>query len=217
MRRSTCSESIRLAGHTIAGILLAVGVGIGCDPGTSMSDQQGSGVDTDRASCERDSNCSSYLRCIEGTCSVPPAVSGETVGEPAQVTVLPSSAADADESLARFNVELAVEPAERRRGLMHRRSMVSGWGMLFVYPTEAMRSFWMKNTYIALDMVFADAAGRIVHIEKRVEPMTKAARSSGKPARYVLELKAGAADRHGLREGMYLAFSNLPEELEPRR
>ncbi|GEM_PF-765074 len=217
MRRSTCSESIRFARLTIAGILLAVVVGFGCDPGTSMSNQQGSGVHADRPTCERDSNCSSYLRCIEGACSVPPAVSGEAVGEPAQVTVLPSPSSDVDESVARFNVELAVEPAERRRGLMHRRSMASGWGMLFVYPTEAMRSFWMKRTYIALDMVFADAAGRIVHIEERVEPMTKTARSSHKPARYVLELKAGAADRHGLSEGMHLAFSNLPEDLEPRR
>ena len=88
--------------------------------------------------------------------------------------------------------------------------------MLFVYPNEAVRSFWMKNTFISLDMVFADASGRIVHILERVEPMTTSPRPSEEPARYVLELKAGTAERHGLAEGMMLRVSNVPEALEPR-
>jgi hypothetical protein len=203
--------------HAIAVCLLVAGVGFGCDPGAKSNYRQGEDLDTREDACGRDADCSSYLRCVKGVCSVPPAVSGEPIGEPASVSILRAPGEDADESVAQFNVELAVEPAQRRRGLMHRRSMASGWGMLFVYPNEAMRSFWMKNTYIALDMVFADRTGRIVHILERVEPMTTAPRSSNEPSQYVLELKAGAADEHGLSRGMYLRVSNVPEALEPNR
>jgi hypothetical protein len=203
--------------RAIAVCLLAAGVGFGCDPGATTNYRQGKDLETRGDTCARDTDCSSYLRCIDGACSIPPAVSGEPVGEPASVSILRAASEGIDDPVAHFNVELAVEPAQRRRGLMHRRRMASGWGMLFVYPNEAMRSFWMKNTYIALDMVFADRTGRIVHIIDRVEPMTTSPRSSSKPAKYVLELKAGAADEHGLSRGMYLRVSNVPEALEPRR
>ncbi len=71
-----------------------------------------------------------------------------------------------------FNVELATNDAERERGLMFRKSLPEGRGMLFDFKVDQQVSFWMHNTYIPLDMIFITGSGRIVHVAENAKPMS---------------------------------------------
>ena len=94
-----------------------------------------------------------------------------------------------------FDVYLAESFDQQRRGLMFVRTMPETTGMLFIYPDDAIRSIWMKNTYIPLDIVFARSDGRVSSINRDAAPLTLTSRSSNEPVRYVLELNAGTARR----------------------
>ena len=112
-----------------------------------------------------------------------------------------------------FTVELASTPAEQEHGLMDRTSMPADHGMLFVFPDSEPRTFWMKNTLIPLDMLFFDAAHKLVAIQANAQPCTAdpcKLYPSDAPARYVLELNAGTAAKLGLRKGDVITFSNAP-------
>jgi uncharacterized membrane protein (UPF0127 family) len=98
-------------------------------------------------------------------------------------------------------VELAVTPAEQQRGLMYRRDLAADAGMLFVFDETIEHSFWMKNTPLPLDMIFIGEDLRIVGIVANAVPFSTASRSVGAPSRYVLEVHAGFAERHGLHAG----------------
>ncbi len=100
-----------------------------------------------------------------------------------------------------FTVELALTDAQQMQGLMYRRSLAPDRGMLFVYPVDAPLAMWMKNTYIALDMLFLQADGRIINIIENVPPLTLDSRPADRPARAAVELAAGTAARLGIRPG----------------
>jgi hypothetical protein len=105
--------------------------------------------------------------------------------------------------------ELAVTDEERARGLMFREKVLADQGMLFVFDREDVHVFWMKNTLVPLDMVWLDGDRRVIHIAADVPPCQEDPCPSygpGSPARYVLELRAGEAARHGLRPGDRLQF-----------
>ncbi|WP_224489488.1 DUF192 domain-containing protein [Robertkochia flava] len=93
-----------------------------------------------------------------------------------------------------LEIEIAETPYERQTGLMYRESMKQDQGMWFIFEEEAPRAFYMKNTLIALDILYADKHGRIVSIVKNATPFDKASLPSKYPAKYVLELNAGTAD-----------------------
>ncbi|TPI39350.1 DUF192 domain-containing protein [Mesorhizobium sp. B3-1-9] len=99
-----------------------------------------------------------------------------------------------------FSIEIADTSAEREAGLMFRRTMADDHGMLFVFERTDEVDFWMKNTPMALDLIFIGQDGRIKAI-KRGEPESEAIISPGQPVRFVLELKAGTAARDGIKEG----------------
>jgi len=100
-----------------------------------------------------------------------------------------------------FKVELADTPRTRARGLMFRKSMPADHGMLFDFQVEGPVSMWMKNTYIALDMVFIGRDGRVIGVAADAEPLSERIISSPAPAYAVLELNAGAARRISLAPG----------------
>ncbi|KZB64588.1 hypothetical protein AUP42_01440 [Thalassospira lucentensis] len=100
-----------------------------------------------------------------------------------------------------FNVEMAVTPDERSRGLMFRTEMADDAGMLFDFGRASDISMWMKNTFISLDMLFIDKNGVIVGIEKRTVPKSETIIPGPKPVRFVLELNGGSADRLGFEVG----------------
>ncbi|HEX3994169.1 MAG TPA: DUF192 domain-containing protein [Acetobacteraceae bacterium] len=100
-----------------------------------------------------------------------------------------------------FTVELATNDAERERGLMYRKSMPQGHGMLFDFQHEQPLSFWMHNTYIPLDMIFIRGDGRIAHIVENATPMSDALIPSTVPVRAVLEVIAGTVRDLGIADG----------------
>ena len=109
-----------------------------------------------------------------------------------------------------FGVELAVTADQRARGLMYRRSLPPDRGMLFVFSTETVQVFWMKNTYIPLDMIHIDSALRVVGIVHRAVPHDERGRGVGRAARFVLEVPGGTAARQGLAVGSRVRLENVP-------
>lgn len=108
----------------------------------------------------------------------------------------------------RFAIEIADEPVERQRGLMYRQSMPEDRGMLFIFPSEGRQSFWMKNTPLALDLLFIDAGGKVRAIGKGV-PFSTAAIAPGVEAQFVLELIAGTAQKTGIEVGSRLSHPRI--------
>jgi uncharacterized membrane protein (UPF0127 family) len=100
-----------------------------------------------------------------------------------------------------FSVEIATTEEEKQTGLMYRKELADGKGMLFDFNPEQEVSMWMKNTYVSLDMIFIRADGRILRIAENTEPMSTKIISSRGPARAVLEVVAGTAQKYGIRAG----------------
>lgn len=100
-----------------------------------------------------------------------------------------------------FAVEIAANDEQRSRGLMFRKELPGGTGMLFDFHTEQPVSFWMRNTYIPLDMIFIRADGRILRIAENTEPLSEKLVASGGPVRAVLEVIAGTARSLGIAPG----------------
>lgn len=100
-----------------------------------------------------------------------------------------------------FSVELAATDAERAKGLMFRKQLPEGEGMLFDFKRDETISMWMRNTYVSLDMMFITADGRIHRIAENTEPMSERIIPSGGPVRAVLEVVAGTARKLGIAPG----------------
>jgi uncharacterized membrane protein (UPF0127 family) len=113
-----------------------------------------------------------------------------------------------------FRLEVCSNDGERAMGLMYRRSIAPDAGMIFVFPEERQNSFWMKNTYISLDMVFVSRDMKVVGILHNVPPLNELPRAVGKPSMYVLEFAAGTMKRYGVEEG---ALLRLMDPLPPAR
>lgn len=106
----------------------------------------------------------------------------------------------------KFKVELAANMKDWAKGLMHREKLGPREGMLFISTTEKHRNFWMKNTYISLDIVFLSADKKIVHIARNTKPLSERLIPSKKPAQYILEVRAGTAAELGWEEGDSVSF-----------
>ena len=103
-------------------------------------------------------------------------------------------------------VELARAAAERARGLMYRQSLPEDHGMLFVFDGPSQDAFWMKNTYLPLDLLFLAADGAVVDLKERATPQSEALLQSSQPYYYVLEVNGGYAAAHGIRIGDRVEF-----------
>jgi uncharacterized membrane protein (UPF0127 family) len=119
-------------------------------------------------------------------------------GEPAQLVL----------GGVNVEVEVASTPQERALGLMGRVSLLPDQGMLFIYPEEAERSFWMKNTPLPLSIAFIGEGGRIVHITD-MTPLNEDPVPSQHPAMYALEMTKGWFESHGVKVGQ--SIGGLPE------
>jgi uncharacterized protein len=100
-----------------------------------------------------------------------------------------------------FSVEMATTEQEKETGLMYRKELPDGKGMLFDFSPEQQVSMWMKNTYISLDMIFIRADGRILRIAENTEPESTRIIPSGGLAKGVLEVIAGTAKKYGIAPG----------------
>lgn len=113
-----------------------------------------------------------------------------------------------------ITVEVADTFEARAQGLMDRKSLPKDYGMLFVFPQEGGMQFWMKNTWVSLDIVFIGAEKKVTVIHPRVKPSTKDTREEDVArvwgmGQYVLELPAGYAAKRGLKKGDVLSFEVL--------
>lgn len=111
----------------------------------------------------------------------------------------------------RYKVEVADDDTERARGLMFRDQLAPGTGMIFLHDREEPQAYWMKNTKIALDILYFDSARKLVAQQRDVPPCSAGNACppypSNAPARYVLELNAGEAAKLKLQNGAELKFS----------
>lgn len=114
----------------------------------------------------------------------------------------------------RFDIYLASDNAQRRRGLMFVRDLPQTTGMLFVYDRTQNISMWMKNTYISLDMVFARGDGIVSSVSADSEPLSLRSVTSIEPVLFVLELNAGTAARLFIQEGSRLIWEPVPSDDE---
>jgi len=104
------------------------------------------------------------------------------------------------------NVEVAATNAKRELGLMFRRHLGEEAGMIFLFKQSQHLTFWMKNTLIPLDMIFADSDGRIVGIVENAAPLSESIDAVDGDSRYVLEVNGGFCKRHGVIAGDRLRF-----------
>jgi uncharacterized protein len=108
-----------------------------------------------------------------------------------------------------FQVEIADTPAKREQGLQYRRELAADQGMLFLFPSEAQQSFWMKNTPIPLDMIFIGKDRKIVGIVEQVAPFSLNSRSVNAASQYVLEINGGLSRRYGFKAGNRVRFEGI--------
>lgn len=117
---------------------------------------------------------------------------------------------DSQQEILTIDIEIAENNKERNMGLMYRKKMSEKAGMLFIMEKEKPQSFWMKNTYISLDIIFLDKNLKIVSIQEDTQPLSMQSIPSYKKAKYVLEVVAGFCDKHKIEEGDYINYQRLP-------
>jgi uncharacterized protein len=101
----------------------------------------------------------------------------------------------------KLTIEIADNEVETTQGLMYRRSMPDSCGMIFVMPDYEPQKFWMKNTYIPLDIIFLDETKKIVTIQANTTPFSEGGVESYDKAKFVLEVNAGYCKRKGIEKG----------------
>lgn len=115
---------------------------------------------------------------------------------------------------ARFDVEIADTDAERARGLMFRETLPRSAGMLFLYDSPEPLSFWMRNTFIPLDLLFLDTTGTVVTIHENAIPFDETPLSGGAdPLLAVLEINGGMVELLGIRVGSQIRHPGLPQDV----
>jgi len=113
------------------------------------------------------------------------------------------------DSIQKLDIEIAENQYEHETGLMYRQSMKETLGMLFIYPEEALRSFYMKNTYIPLDIIYYGKDSSVVSFKENAQPLDETSLPSEKPAKFILELNAGKVKEWNIEVGDEIGFKRL--------
>nr|WP_321452604.1 DUF192 domain-containing protein [uncultured Carboxylicivirga sp.] len=114
-----------------------------------------------------------------------------------------------NEIISTIDIEIAEDDYKRALGLMYRYSMLDKQGMLFIMEREDQQSFWMKNTYISLDIIYVDKDYKIVQIHKYTEPLSEQPIPSIKKAKYVVEVNEGYCDQFKIKEGDFVRYNRI--------
>ena len=113
------------------------------------------------------------------------------------------------DTVALYRLEIAETEREVQQGMMWRKHMDGDMGMLFLMPEERMQSFWMKNTYVGLDIIYISSEGGVVSIQANAQPFNESPLPSEGPAKIVLELPAGTCAKVGITPGMNWIWNRL--------
>ena len=114
-----------------------------------------------------------------------------------------------DSLLVSFSIEIADDEYERQRGLMDRPSMKEDNAMLFIFPESDLRSFYMKSTFIPLDIIYIGSNNTIVSFQKNAKPLDESSLPSNAMAKYVLEINGGLADRYNIKTGDSISYTRI--------
>jgi uncharacterized membrane protein (UPF0127 family) len=114
-----------------------------------------------------------------------------------------------------LQAEVADEPDERAIGLMNRKTLAKNKGMLFVYNYPSAPQFWMKNTFVSLDILFIDYKGQIIQIFENVPKMSEKKITAGEGVTFVLEINSGIVEKFGIDLNWTLNFSDFLKSLKP--
>ena len=110
------------------------------------------------------------------------------------------------DSITQINIEIAENEKDQQMGLMFRNSMSDSIGMLFIFQSQELRNFWMKNTYLSLDIIFVNSQNEIVKIQSNTEPLTEDLYPSERPAQFVVEVNSGFTEKFKIQEGDRIQF-----------
>jgi len=113
---------------------------------------------------------------------------------------------DRKDTLQKIDIEIVKDETAIQQGLMYRKSMDENKGMLFVMPQMGPQSFWMKNTYIPLDIIFINRNRQIVTIQKNTTPFSEKSLPSSQNAQFIIEVNAGYCDKYGIKKGDYVKW-----------
>jgi hypothetical protein len=109
----------------------------------------------------------------------------------------------------KIEIEIADDDRQREQGLMWRRNMAESRGMVFIFPQESEQRFWMRNTYIPLDIIYVNSKMEIVSIQKNCKTLNDGGLPSNAPAQYVVEVIGGFCDKHNIKAGTKILFKDL--------
>lgn len=131
--------------------------------------------------------------------------SGRELDFTGQVAFLQSES----DSIPTIEVAVAKDNQSRSEGLMNVLDLPENSGMLFIFDNDQPRSFWMANTPLPLDIIFINAEMNIVRIHHNTQPYSQKSIQSGEPAQFVVEVNAGYALEHDIREGMKIQIEDV--------
>lgn len=115
------------------------------------------------------------------------------------------------DTISKLDIEIAESDYEHQTGLMYRESMRKDQGMLFIYDSESVHNFYMKNTYFPLDIIYYGADSTLVSIQKNTTPRDETSLPSEGPSKFILEVNGGLADEWGLKKGDKIDFTKIIE------
>ncbi len=122
----------------------------------------------------------------------------------------PVAAFEAANGEVTVRLEVADAPEERARGLMYRKELAGDAGMIFVFPSSEEHGFWMKNTFVSLDMIFVGEDLKVAGVAADTEPLSEETVTVGKPSKYVIEVVAGFCAKHGIAAGTTVRLTDVP-------
>lgn len=108
--------------------------------------------------------------------------------------------------LKNIEIEIADNNFERQTGLMYRKKMDNDKGMLFIFDTSEIKSFYMKNTYISLDILYINSNNTIINIIESTQPLNETSLFSDLPVKYVLEINAGLCEKWNIKKGSKISY-----------
>lgn len=113
---------------------------------------------------------------------------------------------ESQDTIKKVDIEIADNDSETQYGMMYRKHMDPNTGMLFLMKDERLQSFYMKNTYVSLDIIYVNSDFEVVSIQRKAEPLNTRSLPSEGPALYVLEVIGGFSDTHGIDKGDKIYF-----------
>lgn len=109
-------------------------------------------------------------------------------------------------AIREIKLEVADDDKQRAQGMMYRKTIPNDTGMIFLFPEAKPQSFWMKNTYVSLDIIFVDANNKIINIHENTPTLTEDQFPSTAPAKYVVEVAGGYTNAYGIGPGDMIEF-----------